>query len=112
MRHPHSSHLYFTKLSRKSQTTARNNGRKTSVNHKFWSKVPNLPEFMVPPEVRSKVIPTSKLLALTEGRGILERDALKGWRIPGQAGNVGRLMKGVCHGPFVGEVDRCETLPR
>ena len=42
----------------------------------------------------------------------LERDALKGWRIPGQAGNVGRLMKGVCHGPFVGEVDNCEAIPR
>lgn len=72
MRHPHSSHLYFTKLSRKSQTTAQSNHHKTSGNHNVSSKMPNLPEFMVPAEVRFKVIPTSKLLAITEGRGILE----------------------------------------
>jgi hypothetical protein len=40
----------------------------------------------------------------------LERAALKDWRNAGEAGNVGRLMKGVCHGPFSGEVDTAEAV--
>ncbi|MDB5347065.1 MAG: hypothetical protein JWP89_5442 [Schlesneria sp.] len=41
----------------------------------------------------------------------LERDAQDDWRDLDWIGSVGRLMKGVCHSAFVGEVDWSKAIP-
>ena len=45
-----------------------------------------------------------------DSRGQLERDARDDWRDLGEAGNIGGLMKGVCHGAFVSEVESAEAI--